>query len=195
MATAKTRNAWGTVSVCVFVAFAAVSCAGSGFKHGIYTQPEVGYSIPDPNRLAPAQAESEAKAWSRTSIRGADLAYHGPHDAYMALSSHCDEDETRPALLARQLLVGLEKRKRLSAEEFEFAGGQAFRQSIQSLDESGEALRTRTVTLVRGGCVVDWVMVVPGSVPEVEETFDRWWQAFDPGTMPGAVVTEPEVTP
>jgi hypothetical protein len=187
----KTRNAWSVGLMCVLVAGGVASCAGSSFKKGIYTDPELGYSIPDPN----AHDEAVGPRWSRTSIKGTDLAYRGPDHAFLALSSHCDEDESRPNVLGRQLLVGLKNRRMISNEAFEFADGQAFRQSVESKDEDGDVIFMQTVTLVREGCVVDWMLVENRAVPEVVSSFDRWWRAFMPGEMPKASSDLPEVTP
>ena len=177
---ATTRNAWGIEIVCVLLAAGAVACASSGFRSGIYTDDETGYSIPDPNLVSAA----EGLIWSRESVNGTDLAFRGPDDAFLAISSHCDATELSPAVLGRQLLVGLKDRKLSLREEFEFAGGKAFRQIVDAVDKAGDSVRTNTVTLVRAGCVVDWMLVAKGPMPEVEASFDRWWRAFDPGRMP-----------
>lgn len=191
-ATALMRNLWGLEIACAFLAAATVSCATVGMRSGIYTDPEVGYSIPHPNQLADETSQENSPRWIRAQVSGTDLAYRGPDDAFLALSSHCEELEFRPAVLARQLLVGLKNRELLSKEEFDFAGGRAFRQRVTSEDEEGGLIRMRTVTLVRAGCVVDWVMVSKHDVPEVDASFDRWWNAFDPGSMPAPVSATPE---
>lgn len=194
MSTAKatTRNAWGSALVYLLIAGGIVSCASSGFKSGVYTHPTIGYSIPDPNRLVD---DEEDAVWVRTSIKQADLAYRDASDTFIAVSSHCEETESRPAVLGRQLLVGLKNRELVSKEEFEFAGGAAFRQTVESKSDTGDVIRTRTVTLVRAGCVVDWVMVAKGVDPQADTTFDQWWQAFEPGGMSSPSPALAEVTP
>ena len=83
----------------------------------------------------------------------------------------------------------------IANEAFAFAGGQAFRQRVESEDEDGMVIFTRTVTLVREGCVVDWMLVESLAVPEVVSSFDRWWRAFMPGEMPKSSSDVAEVTP
>ncbi len=157
---------------------ACVSARGEG---GRYLHRESGYSLPDPNQLG----DSAKRVWRKVQVAEADFAFRGPNEAYMAISSHCDESGTDPAALGAQLLVGLSDRTRVEQERFAFAGGDAFLQSVEATQDD-IPVRARTITWVRGGCVVDWVLVTAGSFPDVEETFDSWWRGFDPGSMPAA---------
>ncbi len=177
---AKTRNTTKRLSILLFLIGTGVGCTNLGLVDGIFTHPDLGYTIPGPNGLA----GDEAPVWRAMDVKKTDLAFRGPGDAYLALSSHCEEAVTDPVILARQLLVGLKQRERVSSERFEFAGGQAFRQTIESTQDD-TPLRTRTVTLVRADCVVDWVLVAKKETQGLDSTFDLWWQSFDPGAMPG----------
>jgi hypothetical protein len=151
-------------------------CAGAGSQRLEHAKP--GYSISNP-----AWSDASEKAvWHRLKVKHADFAYRGPSDSMMAISSRCKETQTDPVLLGRQLLIGLQQRTRLTSERFEFAGGQAFSQVVES-HEDGVSVRTKTVTLVRSGCVIDWVLAAPDYPPEVEEAFDLWWQGFDASAM------------
>ena len=190
---AKTRNTTKRLSILLFLIGTGVACTNLGMVGGIFTHPDLGYTIPGPNGLD----GDEVPVWRAMDVKRTDLAFRGPGDAYLAISSHCDETVTDPAILARQLLVGLKQRERVSSERFEFAGGQAYRQTIESiLDDT--PLRTRTVTLVRADCVVDWALVAKKETEGLDSTFDLWWQSFDPGAMPGsasvAVEAPDEVT-
>lgn len=163
-------------------------CANTGAHWTRYEHAEWGYSVPYPQSLA----ASVTMAWRELRLDDADLAFRGPGGAFMAISSHCGERSGDPAVLARQLLVGLKNRKPVSSKRFEFAGGQAFFQIVDSRRDEG-AVRTKTVTLVRGGCVVDWLLTALGSLAEVEASFDAWWRAFDPGSMPESTDHAPEM--
>jgi len=163
-------------------------CANSAEHWTRYEHVEWGYSVPYPQLLA----TSMTRAWRELRVKDADLAFRGPGGAFMTISSQCGKQSGDPAVLARQLLVGLENRKPVSKKRFEFAGGQAYTQTI---DSSGDerAVRTKTVTLVRGDCVVDWLLTALGSLADVEASFDVWWRAFDPGSMPESTDHVPEM--
>ena len=185
-AAAKKRRSSGAVFIGIFfLAGSIAGCASMGDGRGRYEHPEWGYSVPYPNQVA----ASEGNAWRKVRVEDADLAFRGPNDAFMALSSHCDESEDDPAVLGSQLLVGLQNRTRVASERFEFAGGHVFSQIVEAT-QGDVAVRTKTITLVRGGCVVDWVLAALDSLPDLPdaiETFDSWWRGFDPGSMPGSV--------
>lgn len=192
MSTAKASKRIACIRgiACLLALGGSVSCASTGIESGVYTHPEIGYSIPEPDRVA----DEASPAWRRTRVEGTDIAYRAPDESYLAVSSHCDEKEVRPGVLARQLLVGLKNRELTMRKEFEFAGGRAFAQRVESTDEAGRVIHTRTITLVRGGCVVDWVLVTRNLDTSVAGSFESWWQAFDPGEMPAADLETAEVT-
>ncbi len=163
----------------LFLTVLNTACASAPRDGGRrYEHPERGYSLPDPNQLEGATQ----KNWRKLRVADADFAFRGPNDVFMAISSHCDEAEVEPAALARQLLVGLSNRTRVEHESFVFADGNAFLQSVEATQDDS-VIRAKTVTWVRGGCVVDWVLVTSGSLFDAEQTFDAWWRGFDPGSM------------
>ncbi len=172
---------WSVVVGISCLAGVLAGCASTGGSSERFEHAKLGYSIPYPERMDPSQQA----AWQRLKIKDADLAYRGPGDSMMAISSRCNEKQTDPVVLGRQLLIGLHNRTRLTSARFEFAGGHAFSQVVRSR-EGDVSVRTKTVTLVRGGCVIDWVLAAPDLPPALEETFDRWWREFDPGAMPGS---------
>jgi hypothetical protein len=154
---------------------------------------ELGYFVPYPQNLA----VEPRIAWREFRVEDTDLAFRGPDDTFMAISSHCDGQNKDPAVLGKQLLVGLPNRSSVSRDQFEFAGGHAFSQVVDSTHETS-SVQTKTVTWVRGNCVVDWVLAAPESIAAVEAVFDEWWGNFDPGSMPGSsedVVGVAEVVP
>lgn len=168
-----------------WIAFAAAfvpSCASTtqlddqGFRHGDH-----GYRQPHP-------ADVDGVRWHVIDVVDAHVAYRGSGDAFMALDSRCANEEPDPAVLGRQLLVGIDNRHRLESDSFAFAGGRAYAQLVETNDEAGGVVRTRTVTLVRGGCVIDWVLAVEAGNPAVESAFERWWRGFEPKSGSDEVV-------
>jgi hypothetical protein len=170
---------WSVVAGILCLAGGLAGCASPGGSSERFEHAKLGYTISYPERIDPSQQA----VWHRLKVEDADLAYRGPGDSMMAISSRCNERQTDPAVLGRQLLIGLRNRIRLTSERFEFAGGLAFSQVVRS-KQGDVSVRTKTVTLVRGGCVIDWVLAAPDPPPELEQIFDLWWRGFDPGAMP-----------
>ncbi|MCP5045456.1 MAG: hypothetical protein GY944_30880 [bacterium] len=176
--------AWGWL----IFAPAMLGCASTAVTGKGYRDAEHGYSLPHP-------ASAQGVAWQPVSVDDAAVAYRGPDAAYMALTSRCEQPEqVDPAVLARQLLVGIENRVRVESEAFEFAGGRAFAQVFEA-GEGDDVLRTRTVTLVRGDCVIDWVLAVRAGNLAVEESFELWWRGFEPDTAPETETGVAEAAP
>lgn len=164
----------------VFLFNVIIGCVGTVDDRTRFEHPEWGFSVPYPQSFV---AASEI-TWRKLRVKDTDLAFRGPNDTFMAISSQCREQNADPAVLGRQLLVGLPNRSAVSRERFEFAGGLAFSQVVNSVKDDA-SVQTKTVTWVRGDCVVDWVLAAPDSIAEVETVFDLWWRGFDPGSMPG----------
>jgi hypothetical protein len=165
----------------VFLFSVIIGCVGTVDHRTRFEHPEWGFSVPYPQSFVAAPEIT----WRKLRVKDADLAFRGPNDTFMAISSQCQEQNGDPAVLGRQLLVGVPNRSAVSRERFEFAGGLAFSQVVNSIQDDA-SVQTKTVTLVRGDCVVDWVLAAPGSIAEVETVFDLWWRGFDPGSMPRA---------
>ncbi len=155
------------------------ACASSGLGPDGFRHHGHGYSLPHPS-------DPPGTRWQVTEVDDAKVAYRSDGEAFMALDSRCNDEGAKPedpAVLARQLLVGIANRTRIESDAFEFAGGRAYAQVVDSKDERGEVVRTRTVTLVRGHCVIDWVLVFEtgeAGHPEIEASFEAWWRGFEP---------------
>ncbi len=158
-------------------------CTTSGLSRDGFRHRDHGYSLPHPDAI-------EGWSWRVLKLDEAQLAYRGNGDAYMAVDSHCGAVERDPAALGRQLLVGIENRKRIESDSFSFADGQAYAQLVEADDAEGRVVRTRTVTLVREECVIDFVLAVEPGHPEVEESFEQWWRGFAPHEQVGDALAE-----
>jgi hypothetical protein len=190
----KVRRAFGLGAWIAFVCSVSIGCASTSRTVPRFDVATTGYSVPNPNQL-PATGDIY---WRSVNVSDCDLAFRGPQHAFIAVSSHCGEPEESPSVLGRQLLVGIKNRSVISTEEFAFAGGAAFSQVVEAksrADSEEPAVRTKTVTLVRGGCVVDWVLADGSLDPNIEATFDQWWRGFDPGSMPSLKVSVAEGAP
>ena len=153
-----------------------LGCAGELAAYGKgpegYFHRAVGYRIP-----VPAAGGSD---WRRVRIEDADLAYRGPGNALMALTSRCDDPKSGPEVLARQLLFGIRERRVLDAGRVELHGMEGWSQHISGLGEAGR-IEARTLTFAGGGCVFDWMLVAPVSLAASSPVFDGWWRGFELG--------------
>ena len=147
----------------------------------IYRNRELGYTIPYPA----SGPDGEAPRWKRVRVDDVDLAFRARDESHLAIKSRCDVGPRDPKLLARQLLVGLKDRKRQRVEVLEFAGGEVFTQVVDALVDD-RPVHAKTVTWLRGGCVVDWYLVTANPLALLEPIFDSWWRGFDPGEIPQA---------
>lgn len=183
-------DGWSIVVGIICLAGGLAGCAGSGGNSLRLEHSDLGYSIPNPGHVE----STEQAVWQFVDVKNADFAYRGPGDSMMAISSRCAESQTDPAVLGRQLLIGLPDRTRLSSERFDFAGGHAYSQIVKS-GKDADSVRTKTVTLVRAGCVIDWVLAAAEYSAQVEAAFDLWWRGFDPGAMPAPAASAGEAGP
>lgn len=162
------------------------SCAGGRSEwraaEGRISHMQIGYSIPDLARREGGDP-ADAMGWNRVRVPEADLAFRADDRSYVAISSRCDVEQTEPQLLARQLLIGLKKRIKKSEASFDFAGGKVFSQ-VFAAEAGDSSVYAKTVTWLRGGCIVDWYLVTTSPPDRAESAFDSWWQGFDPGSIP-----------
>jgi len=158
--------------------------ADAGERSARIHRGKLGYSIP---YLGPV--DESGRRWKRIRVEDSDLAFRAAGGGYAAISSHCDEPQLDLRILARQLLVGLQDRVERGTEAFPFAGGAAFSQVVEAVAEE-KPVYAKTVTWLRGGCVVDWILVTASPISAFEPIFDSWWRGFDPGTMPAGSVPE-----
>jgi len=151
---------------------------------------ELGYRIDLPG-------DPESASWERVDVEGADVAWalqegaaaaHG--GTQISLSSSCRKTAAKAAVLARQLALGTQQGEQFASEPVALGATEGWSHTFEAVEE-GVALRVKTVTLMSGGCVYDWVLVTPASDAFVrtEPVFDAWWRSFEP---PRAPAPEPE---
>ncbi len=163
-------------SAALLVLLLVGACASTGLPIGAdgrYYNEERGYSIDAP-RL------DDATAWRMVSLDDTDLAWRTEDGRSMSLSSSCKRTRARPALLARQLLIGVPRDAILSAHPVALRGDPGWAQTVETGADSA-AIRIKTVTVVGGGCVYDWVLVAAAG-PRFDESlpvFDDWWTSFE----------------
>ncbi len=134
----------------------------------------VGYVIAHPPQ------EDSQDDWSPIRVEGADLAFRHATGPAISMSSSCRKTRATPSQLARHLMIGTPDRKSRAAGRLDHHGNEGWWQMMDSV-ENGEDVRIKTVTLVGGGCVFDWVLISsrPATFVAVEPLFDRWWASFE----------------
>jgi hypothetical protein len=131
-----------TTRALIAVAFAA-GCAGDlamgedGYRHRRH-----GYTVSVP-----------APEWERVSVDGATLAFRRGRET-MSLQSRCGRPVATPAIMARQLLIGIEDRDLRQAGPVAVDGRDGWTQTFDARTEGGP-VRVKTVTLVAGRCTFD----------------------------------------
>ncbi|MDP6980588.1 MAG: hypothetical protein QF570_18660 [Myxococcota bacterium] len=176
-------GAWALVASIVATSALGWGCASTGLTGHGFRHHDHGYWLPHPQAI-------EGWSWRIIDVDDAQLAYRGNRDAYMAVDSTCEASERDPAILGRQLLVGIANRNRVESDSFPFAGGQAYSQLVEADGEAARVVRTRTVTVVRDECVIDFVLAVAEGHPEVEASFEKWWRGFTPDASPSDALAE-----
>ncbi len=160
----------------LLAALGLAACASSGLKlgsDGRYRSKDLGYAIDAPRFAEPDE-------WRKVKVDDTDLAWRTDDGRSMSLASSCRRTRAKPALLARQLLIGVPRDDIVSAHPVALRGDPGWAQVV---DTGGEdhSIRIQTVTVVGGGCVYDWVLVGHAG-PRFEasvDTFDRWWSSFE----------------
>jgi hypothetical protein len=156
----------------IAVAFAA-GCAGDlalgeeGYRHRRH-----GYTVGVPEPV-----------WERVSIDGATLAFRRGRET-MSLQSRCGRPVATPAIMARQLVIGIGDRELHRAGPVTVDGREGWAQTFDARAEGG-SVRVKTVTLVAGRCTFDWTLAGSADFAGAERSFDAWWQSFR--LTPGAV--------
>ena len=173
---AATRVAW----IALLVMAVAPACAGDivRYEHAgrerIWLR-ERGYSIDRPQRARGAD-------WRERALGDADLAFEGPDGAALSLQSSCRKRRASPQMLARHLTLGSSGASLLGSGPVELRGDSGWAQTFETR-EHDVLVRVKTVSLVGGGCVFDWVLVTPdpSTFAELEAILDAWWQSFRRG--------------
>ena len=117
-----------------------------------------------------------APAWERVSVDGATLAFRRGRET-MSLQSRCGRPVATPAIMARQLVIGVADRDLRQAGPVTVDGRDGW---VQTFDVRGEGgpVRVKTVTLVAGRCTFDWTLAGSVDFAVAERAFDAWWQSF-----------------
>jgi hypothetical protein len=118
--------------------------------------------------------------WRRVDVKRADITFRGPKRDFVSVISDCDaETARRPNRLASGLLVGVENRRKVDAGVLEASSGEGWYQVYEARFD-GQPVRIKTVTMVSGECVFDWVLVSPGNFGLAERSFEAWRATFEP---------------
>ena len=115
-------------------------------------------------------------AWERVNVAGATLAFHRGRET-MSLQSRCGRPVANPAVMARQLVIGIEDRRLRQAGPVTVDGRDGWTQTFDAGAEGGP-VRVKTVTLVAGRCTFDWTLAGSKDFAASERAFDAWWQSF-----------------
>jgi hypothetical protein len=122
---------------------------------------------------------SPGPEWRRVELDGAALAFRQGDQGSLSLQARCGRPLADPAILARQLVIGIPERTLREAAPSSVAGLPAWTQTFDArLD--GRTLRTKSVTLVAGACAYDLVLVAGEDFGPSERSFDAWVRSFSP---------------
>lgn len=162
---------WGVL----LVAFLAAGCARGPTRElddGRILHRKLDYSIEAPQF-------GDDTSWHRIGLDGADLAWYSDDGRSMSLASSCKKTRAEPYFLARRLLTGVPRDDVLSAYPILHRGDPGWAQTVVT-GTGREAVRVKTVTVVNGGCIFDWVLVTPAQADHEASAgiFDAWWPSF-----------------
>jgi hypothetical protein len=150
--------------------FFVVGCASNLVRtEAGYRNPHHGYSIGVPGGLG--------EPWERIEIEGAWVAFRRRGPETMSLQSRCGKPVAHPAIMARNLVVGIGERELVQAGPVIVAGTNAWIQTFET--RPGDAtIRVTTVTAVIDDCAFDWTLVTLGDSPSANHAFEAWWGTF-----------------
>jgi hypothetical protein len=146
----------------------ALACAGDlaavegGFRHRRH-----GYTLSVPG--------GAGRPWERVEIEGAVIAFRRPGPETISVQSSCGRTVSDPAILARHLVIGVDRQALEQAGPTLVDGHNAWTQTF----DTAEGVRIKTVTAVAGDCVIDWILAARGGedFAAAEADFDAWWSA------------------
>ena len=147
---ASRRRAWLFVLAVVLL---VCGCAVKRIENGVYHSPK-GYRVAVPN----AQ-------WTLVNEGPADLTlrHHGSA-AGMAINAVCEGAAPRraPAVLARQLQIGLRDRRVIERTSVEVGGRPASRVVVEGrLEDSTDSVRIESFSMTNARCLYDFLYVAP----------------------------------
>jgi len=135
-----------------------------------YHHKKHGYSIGEPGGPGPP--------WIRVDIDGAWIGFRRPGSETISLQSRCGKPVAHPAVMARNLVVGVGEREVVQAGPVIVGGTNGWIQTFD-MTPGGVAVRVTTVTAVIDGCTFDWTLVTHGEAPEATRAFETWWGSFE----------------
>jgi len=138
---------------------------GSGFRHQ-----SAGFRVVSPAKLDPR--------WSRSSVRGDVLSFEGPGGVLMSLQSSCRQRRADLRLLANHLQIGLPERASRDSRPVQVGGLEGWSRTLDVRGPNG-VVRVRTITVVHGDCVLDWVLTGGRQFEDAQPIFEDWWQSFE----------------
>ena len=116
-------------------------------------------------------------AWEQIEIEGAWIAFRRPGPQTLSLQSRCGRPVAHPAVMARNLVVGIRGRELRQAGPGVVAGRGGWSQTFDTRAD-GVTVRVKTVTVVIAGCTYDWTLAAVGEFAAAERSFDAWWGSF-----------------
>ena len=116
-------------------------------------------------------------AWQRIEIEGAWIAFRRPGPQTLSMQSRCGRPVAHPAVMARNLTLGIRERHLRQAGPVVVVGRGGWSQTFDT-HADGVAVRVKTVTVVIAGCTYDWTLAVVGEFAAAERSFDAWWGSF-----------------
>ena len=146
----------------------ATACAGDLMAiDGGYRHRRHGYLIDAP----------QGGDWEEVRVEGAVLAFRWSGRGTISLQSRCGRPVADPAVMARQLVIGVKDRTLRQGGPVVVAGRSGWSQTFDTVHD-GAAVRVKTVTLVEDRCIFDWTLAATGSFEAAEPDFDAWWSSF-----------------
>jgi hypothetical protein len=117
--------------------------------------------------------------WERIEVEGSALAYRRVGPVRMTLSSRCKAPLTRAEVLARHLRIGIGDHTLREGGAVAVGGLSGWAQIFDVLEHDA-LVRVKTVTLIAGPCVLDWVLTARDGhgFEAAKGDFDAWWHTL-----------------
>jgi hypothetical protein len=155
----------------LLVLFFVVGCASNlELTESGYRNARDGYSIGVP--------AGQGGPWERIEIEGAWIAFRRRGPETMSLQSRCGKPVAHPAIMARNLVVGIGERELVQAGPVIVGGTNGWIQSFD-IPHAQVSVRVTTVTAVIGECSFDWTLATLGESQSANHAFEVWWSSFE----------------